>query len=164
VFVLGLFAGALLSAAALLVVSGLLAPAPTGWRRTATVAVAFLGLLREAGIVRIPLPQNSRQVPLDVLQRGLVRGALQFGFELGTGVRTFVSASAPYVLACTVLLDGRPLTALLAGLGFGAGRAATPLVRLASGTAEWDVLLRERLRGITLGAAVAMLAAYALLL
>jgi hypothetical protein len=135
------------------------------WRFAAIVAVALLGLLRETGAVIIPLPQNARQVPQDVLRHRPSRGALQFGFELGTGGRTYVSASAPYVLAVAVLLGGqRLLVAALAGIGFGAGRAATPLVRRASGAVEgWDADLRGRLRIITVAGCAALVAAFALL-
>jgi hypothetical protein len=162
--VLGLLGGGLLSALALGLVSGIFAPVPAAWRHAAIVAVALLGLLREVGVVPIRLPQNTRQVPQDVL-RSLVRGALQFGFELGTGVRTYVSATAPYVLAVAVLLGGQRLpVAILAGLGFGAGRAATPLLRLASGAAaDWDRRLGTRLRVITVAAGVGLLATFAVL-
>jgi hypothetical protein len=148
-----------------LLASGLLAGVPEGWRHAGIVAVAVLMLLRELGVVRIPLPQNTRQVPQDVLQRHLVSGALQFGFELGTGVRTYVSASAPYVLVAAVLLSGGQLhVALLVGLGFGAGRAATPLARLASGTDEWDDRLATRLTAVKLTAELAIIAVLAVLL
>jgi len=111
------------------------------------VAAAVLGALRDTGRLRIPLPQNARQIPQHVLQRHLVRGTLQFGFELGTGVRTYVSASAPYVMAVAVLLSAGSYPAALAtGLGFGVGRALTPLVRRLSGAAEaWDGRLARRL-------------------
>jgi hypothetical protein len=165
-FVVGLAAGGLLSGLVLGLASGLFAPVPPAWRHGIVVGIALLGLLRETGAVRIPLPQNPRQVPQDVLQRNLLRGATQFGFELGTGVRTFVSATAPYVLAAAVLLVGQRLPiAVLAGLGFGAGRATTPLVRWASGAVEdWDIRLRVRLRIITVAGCAAMAAALAVFL
>lgn len=127
--------------------SGLFAPVPREWRHGAVVAAALAALLRDAGVLRFPMPQNARQIPQDVLQRALMRGTLQFGFELGTGVRTYVSASAPYVLALGVLLaaDG-PGAALAAGLGFGLGRALTPVARLTSGDVDdWDDRLARRL-------------------
>jgi hypothetical protein len=161
----GLLAGGLLSGVVLGALSGLSAPVPLSWRYPAIVAVALLGVLREAGVVTIPLPQNSRQVPRDVLRRNPPRGALRFGFELGTGVRTYVSATAPYVLAVAVLLGGQRLeVAALAGLGFGAGRAATPLLRRASGAVDdWDADLGGRLRIITVAGCAALAAAFALL-
>lgn len=146
--------------------SGLSAPVPQRWRYAAVVAVAVLGLLREVGVVPLRLPQNARQVPQEVLRRSVRWGALQFGFELGTGVRTFVSASAPYVLAVAVFLAGQhwPVAAL-AGLGFGAGRALTPLVRLGSGAVDdWDARLRSRLRALTVGAAAVLAVAFVVLL
>jgi hypothetical protein len=145
--------------------SGLSAPLPASWRYAAIVAVALLGVLREAEVVTIPLPQNARQVPQDLLRHSPRGGALRFGFELGTGVRTYVSATAPYVLAVAVFLAGqRPAVAALAGIGFGAGRAATPLIRRASGIVEsWDADLRARLRVITVAGCAALAVAFGLL-
>jgi len=163
VFTVGLLLGGLLSGLVLAVAGGLLAPLPLAGRQVAVLAAALLGLLREAGLIAIPLPQNSRQIGQEVL-RNPIRGALQFGFELGTGVRTYVSATAPYVLALGVLLAGSPRAAVLAGLGFGAGRALTPLVRQASAApASWDALLTTRLRAIALLAGAAALIAFAVL-
>ncbi|MEU4770842.1 hypothetical protein [Micromonospora sp. NPDC023644] len=158
-------AGGLLSGLVLGLLSGLSAPLPVPWRYAGIVAVAVLGLLREVGLVSIRLPQNARQVPQDVLQRSLRRGALQFGFEMGTGVRTYVSASAPYVLAVALLLGGQRLhVAMLAGIGFGVGRALTPLARRAAGTGDrWDADLRVRIRTITVTAGVVLVAALGLL-
>ncbi|MFC8617919.1 hypothetical protein ACFT9M_16100 [Micromonospora purpureochromogenes] len=145
--------------------SGLSAPLPVSWRYAAVVAVALLGVLRDAKVVSIPLPQNARQVPQDVLRPSPRRGALRFGFELGTGVRTYLSATAPYVLAIAILLAGQRLQlAVLAGVGFGAGRAATPLLRRASGAVEgWDADLSARLRTITVTGCAALAAAFGLL-
>ncbi|MEU4778770.1 hypothetical protein [Micromonospora sp. NPDC023633] len=158
-------AGGLLSGLVLGLLSGLSAPLPVPWRYAGIVAVAVLGLLREVGLVSIRLPQNARQVPQDVLQRSLRRGALQFGFEMGTGVRTYVSASAPYVLAVALLLGGQRLhVAMLAGIGFGVGRALTPLARRAAGTGDrWDADLRVRIRTITVTAGVVLVVALGLL-
>ncbi|MFY1594661.1 hypothetical protein [Micromonospora sp. WMMD737] len=162
---MGLIAGGLLSGSVLGLLSGLSAPVPVPWRYAGIVGVAVLGLLREVGLVPIRLPQNARQVPQDVLQRSLRRGALQFGFEMGTGVRTYVSASAPYVLAVALLLGGQRLhVAMLAGVGFGVGRAMTPLARRAAGTGDrWDADLRVRIRTITVTAGVVLVIALGLL-
>lgn len=129
------------------------------------MAVALLGVLRDAKVVRLALPQNARQVPQDVLRPSPRRGALRFGFELGTGVRTYLSATAPYVLAVAVLLAGQRLElAALAGVGFGAGRAATPLIRRARGAVEgWDADLGARLRTITVTGCAALAVAFGLL-
>jgi hypothetical protein len=104
VFSAGLLLGGTLTATVLWLLSGLAAPLPDVVRTALIIAVAVLGVAREAGWVRIPMPQNARQIPQEVLRTRIRRGALQFGFELGTGVRTFVSASAPYVVALGLLL------------------------------------------------------------
>jgi hypothetical protein len=160
VFTAGLVLGGVVSALVLWLLSGLAAPVPADWRLGAVVVIAVAGVLREVGALRLRLPQNTRQVPQDVLQRSLVRGALQFGFELGTGVRTYVSSTAPYVLAAALLLAAPSLwAAVLTGAGFGLGRAATPLVRYASGIGDrWDALMQARLRLISVGACVVIAA------
>lgn len=152
VFTTGLLLGGVLSASVLWLASGLFTPIPEGWRPLVVVAVALTGVARDAGLITLRLPQNARQVPQDVLQRDLVRGALQFGFEMGTGVRTYVSASLPYVVAVAVLLAGELGLALLAGVGFALGRAATPALRYASGAGEdWDDRLLDRLPLLKIG-------------
>lgn len=150
-FTVGLLVGGALTAAVLWLLSGLFTPVPAGGRQGLIVAAALLAALRDAGKLSLRLPQNARQIPQDVLRRHLARGALQFGFELGTGVRTYVSASAPYAMAVAVLLSGGSWApALAAGLGFGAGRALTPSLRRLSGDGErWDDLLARRLSGMT---------------
>jgi hypothetical protein len=164
--VVGLVAGGLVSGVVLGLLSGLSEPVPPVWRSGAVVVIAVAALLREVGVLPVPLPQNTRQVPPDVLRRALHRGALQFGFELGTGVRTYVSASAPYVVALAVLLLGQDLrVAMLAGIGFGLGRAATPLSRLASGDVVWwDAMLRRRIRLIAIAGAALLVLGYAVML
>lgn len=147
----GLLAGGVLTAGVLWLLSGLLTPLPTGVRQALIVAVALIAALRDMGRLSLRLPQNARQIPQDVLRRHLARGALRFGFELGTGVRTYVSASAPYAMAVAVLLSGGSFVpALAAGLGFGAGRALTPALRRLSGDGKrWDDMLARRLTGMT---------------
>lgn len=51
----------------------------------------------------------------------------QFGFEMGTGLRTLLPTAAPHLIAAAVLLTpGMTLLAALAtGLGFGFGRTGT---------------------------------------
>jgi hypothetical protein len=161
-----LIGGGLCSGVVLWLLSGLTQPIPQPWRYAAGFTVAVLAVLRDLGWVTIRLPQNARQVPQDVLRSHLVRGALQFGFELGTGVRTYVSAAAPYALAVALLLVGQRIeVAVLAGLGFGAGRAATPLLRYASAAGEhWDVRIRRRIRVVTVLCSATLAAGLGLLL
>ncbi len=139
-FSVGLLLGGVVSALALFLLSGLGSFVPLTWRHFVVLAVAVVGALRDAGVVRFWLPQNTRQVPQDVLQRHLWRGSLQFGFELGTGVRTYVSATAPYVVALALLLSSPSVwVAVATGLGFGIGRAVTLVSRYAaSDQVRWD--------------------------
>lgn len=158
--------GALLSALVLFVVSGLLTPVPAQVRQVLVVVLAVAAVLRDAGVVSFPLPQNARQVPQDVLTRDVARGSLQFGFEMGTGVRTYVSSTVPYVLVAALLLTAPGLlTAVAAGVGFGAGRAITPTARHASRDGEaWDDALHTHLMTIKLVAGATTATALALLL
>lgn len=116
-------------------------------------AVALLGLARDLGIEIIQFPENRRLVPRAVLDQGPLAGPLQFGFEMGTGVRTYVSSSAPYVVALVLLLSSAPFAwAFLTGAGFGIGRWAMPIARWVSRADErWDRRLESRLRVIVLG-------------
>lgn len=164
-FSTGLALGGTLSALVVWVVSGLVSPVPDVVRYVLTVALAGLGVLRDAGVVRFPLPQNARQVPREVMNRDLSRGSLRFGFELGTGVRTYLSATVPYVVAAALLLSTPELlVAALTGAGFGLGRALTPLTRHASRAGDsWDTALAARLPAITIGGGLAVTASLALL-
>jgi hypothetical protein len=147
-FCVGLMIGAMVSATVLWLLSGLAAPLPNPIAYGVVLVFGLVAVLRDAKVLRFRLPENRRLIPQEVLQRGIRSGSLQFGFEMGTGVRTYVSATAPYLVALALLLtEPGWLTALAAGAGFGAGRAATFLLRLASGLsiADWDDRLSRRL-------------------
>ena len=165
-FGVGLVLGALLSALVLFAVSGLATPAPATVRYGVVVALAIAGVLRDTGVLRFPLPQNARQIPQAVLTGDVARGSVRFGFEMGTGVRTYVSSTVPYVLAIALLLTGPGIaTAIAAGTGFGTGRALTPAARYASHDgARWDAALHAWLRTIKLTGGFAVTAALAILL
>jgi hypothetical protein len=164
VFNVGLLLGGILSATVLWLVSGLAAPLPATVRGAAIVVVAALALARELGWVAFPMPQNARQIPQDVLQRHVRLGALQFGFELGTGVRTYVSANAPYVLAIGLVLSHQGVVqTMAAGAGFGVGRAVTATIRFVSRGDEWDDRRLTRMTILTNGIAVAVFVALGVL-
>lgn len=160
-FGVGLIAGGCTTALGLWVLSGLVSGVPTSVAGAVVLGVAVLALAQDASLLRLPLPQNARQVPQDVLGGDLRQGALQFGFELGTGVRTYVSAASPYVLAVGVLVLELPLLlALVIGAAFGLGRFLMPLGRLVSADAEaWDQRLQRRMPSITKAAALVALGA-----
>jgi hypothetical protein len=103
------------------------------------LAAFVLVALQEFGIFRLRLPQNARQVPESISADGASYGALHFGFEMGSGVRTYMTSGLPHVLAAGVLLVAGWSAALLAGLAFGAGRALMTLSRHAyHDDTRWD--------------------------
>ena len=102
-----------------------LIPAPV--RAALLDLVAFVVLGRELGLWRFAVPENARLVPEDVQHRAQW-GALQFGFEMGTGMRTYSPSALPHlVLAAVVLVVPLPVAPLVAA-GFAAGRFAMPVL------------------------------------
>ncbi|WP_219418072.1 hypothetical protein [Pseudonocardia nigra] len=124
----GLLLGAVLVAFVGAVLGALpqaLLPAPVRWSLFGLVAVPVL--LRECGLVRFPVPQNARLVPQDV-QHLRQWGALQFGFEMGTGMRTYSPSALPHLALVAVLLVVPFPAAFAVAAGFAAGRLAMPLL------------------------------------
>ncbi|MBP2474636.1 hypothetical protein JOF53_003508 [Crossiella equi] len=157
----------MLSALGFLLVGSLLrlAAPPVLLAVVATVWLVVL-LAREFGLVSFPLPQNARLVPETVFRHGRVFGPLQFGLEMGTGMRTYVTSGLPYAALVLVALFSSPLDALLAGLAFGAGRATMLFGALHHGPpGTWDAAwLRYRTSLTTFLAVTFTLAQLALVL
>jgi hypothetical protein len=151
-FVVGsTFAGALLGGLAGAVGSllglGSLGAAP---RLLALIGAALIGAWLDLRLRRRALPGVSRQVNEDWLHsyRGWVYG-LGFGFQLGLGLVTVVSASAVYLAFLAAALTASPLAGAALGAAFGLLRAATlfaaagvetpaQLVRLGDRLARWE--------------------------
>lgn len=144
-FTVGAVGGGSLSSVTLRAVGGLVAPVPAVPRVVALLLVVLVAALRDLGLARIALPENRRLIPHEVFLADPWRAAAQFGFELGTGVRTYISSSAPYVLAAAlVLLAPGTRTAAVAGVAFGLGRASMVWMRFAAPDARgWDARLDE---------------------
>ncbi len=124
----GLLLGATLVAFVGAVVGSLpqaLVPAPVRWAVFGMVALPVL--LREAGVLRFPVPQNARLVPEDV-QHLREWGALQFGFEMGTGMRTYSPSALPHLALLAVVLVVPFPAAFAVAAGFAVGRLAMPLM------------------------------------
>ena len=104
------------------------------WAAAAIVA-AYAG--REAGILRLPVPQLRRQVPQrwrEILP--LPATAFLYGAGLGVGFVTYVPvATFAAVVAAIVLAD--PAAGAVALAAFGAGRAIV-LVAATAGLRDWD--------------------------
>lgn len=126
--VAGLLAGALATAhTGLILVSVFREWTPDPLWLAATVAVTGLGAVADLARGRRLLPSAHRLVPPWVPTRGL-GGVFQFGFEIGTGLRTHSPTHLPHVVAAWALLHEATIVAgLAAGLGFGLARAATYL-------------------------------------
>lgn len=104
-----------------------------------------LALARQFLNVPISFPENRRVVPRTIERRGPAMAALQFGFELGTGTRTYVTANAPYIVAVGVILLASVSEALLTGIAFGGGRALMVLLRVADRNRTlWDDRLKSQ--------------------
>ena len=142
-FILGLMAGGVTAGMVLWVLAGLATVVPATAATALVVMAVAGGIVHEFGVHRFRLPENRRLIPIEVFARHPVVAGGQFGFELGTGVRTYLPSVTPYVLAAAVgLLGAGGAAPLLAGLGFGLGRALMPISRnLAGGSEEWDLEL-----------------------
>ncbi|HEX5740448.1 MAG TPA: hypothetical protein VFY17_02700 [Pilimelia sp.] len=112
---------------------------PPGGRAVAALLLAAVCLAADAGLLPVRLPQNARQVPSTVVVDTAGEGALRFGFEMGTGLRTYLPSHLPYAaLGVAQLLTPWWLTPL-AGAAFGAGRTVVVRAVLRAGDATaWD--------------------------
>jgi hypothetical protein len=135
------------SASVAWLISGLATPLDDVTRIGILVTVSAIVLAQELRLIRLRLPASHRQVPQEVFTNGPYRAAMRFGFELGTGVRTYLPSSVPYLLLTALLVLQPPLgLALLAGASFGLGRASMAAFRTASSSHDrWDEQLRTRL-------------------
>jgi hypothetical protein len=145
---LGLVLGGSASAFGFWLLSGLAHPIWAPVRAGLLMVLVLAALATDALGLRWPWPQNARQVPQTVRRRAPAVAMLQFGFELGSGLRTFITSRAPYVVGGVLLLGGLSLpTALALGAGFGAGRALMPLMRAwHPHPSDWDHRLERMSR------------------
>lgn len=146
-FLIGTSSGALLTVLTAWIMSGFFAPLSGPMRITLLCLGALLvWLIKEGPLAgRVSLPENRRQIPAEILEGGRPPGALRFGFELGTGVRTYVPSPAPY-LALLLILFGQLVlaTALAIALGFGIGRALPLMIQVVA--PDRDALTRRFLQ------------------
>ena len=158
---------AVATAAALGFVLGL-AGASLGARQAllAAAALALVAAAREAGVLRLPLPQSRRQVPERWrFELPLPVWASGYGAGLGAGFFTFQPVSTFWVACAGALALARPLPAALCLSLYGAGRAAMvvwPRRRSADPTAAVERLTTRR--GALLRANVVALLTCAVLL
>jgi len=126
--------------------------------------LVLVGIGCDAKVLPFRLPQNARQVPSGIIVRADGAGALQFGFEMGTGLRTFMPTHMPHVLAGLALLVVPWWAAPLLGGCFAAGRVIMvhSAVRLGDATA-WDVAFARRRRLIYVACWVSILGGLAVI-
>lgn len=127
-FTAGGFAGAVVVMAAVWLPGvQLRPPSDTALVVIATLALAFAA--RDAGFLRLKLPQRHHQVKRETLENHPVYGVASFGFALGTAFWTFVSVSAPYILFAVVVLLPFPQL-LIVAFAFAVGRGASVIIRM----------------------------------
>ena len=132
----------------------------------AAAALALLAAGREAGLLRLPLPQSRRQVPEAWrFELPLPVWATGYGAGLGAGFLTYQPVATFWVACAGALALARPLPAALCFALYGAGRAVTLIwPRRRSADAAETVERMVARRPALLRANVAGLAACAALL
>ncbi|RBQ20128.1 hypothetical protein DP939_09915 [Spongiactinospora rosea] len=140
---------------------------PGPLRPALLVPAAVAVLFREAGVLRFAVPENRRLVPEHVVLRGRVAGALQFGFEMGTGMRTYSPSALPHLLLAALLLAVPPVGALAAATGFAAARWTAAAATVAhdgptpGGDGTWNARWRAAHRPLAFATALATVIALA---
>lgn len=144
-FASGCMLGAAGSGLLLWVASGLVRPVPEKVRVAVLTALTVGALLIDVTGRADVLPQSKRQIPIEVFTRPPAGAGFRFGTEYGSGLRTYLPTAAAHLLALAiVLLTPGLLVAIVAGTGFGLGRAAMPVARAVDGTwARWDAKLER---------------------
>lgn len=128
-YLLGAVSGALVSAFGLLLLGGLASPLPSRLRSGVAICMLTFLALRALGVLCLELPQRRVQIPRETFNLAPRRSAFRFAFELGTGVRTYITATAPYALALTLVLcaplslGAAVMAAAAAATGYGIGRS-----------------------------------------
>ena len=121
-----------------------------GARRAVLVAavLALAAAAREAGLVRLPLPQSRRQVPEGWrFELPLPVWATGYGAGLGAGFLTYQPLATFWVACAGALALARPLPAALCFALYGAGRTLTlvwPRRRGAEATEAVERILARR--------------------
>ena len=102
---------------------------PTAWLLPLGLCATLVTLAGELGVFGFRLPIHRRQVNERWLDqfRPWVYGA-GFGWQIGSGLATYVVTPAVYLMIVLVALSGAPLAALAVGTGFGLVRGLTVLL------------------------------------
>jgi len=141
-FVLGATIGGLVLGGAIALMAAMvdvvgLTPTTVGTIALVAASVAFVS---DTGMARVRLPVHCRQVNerwLDAY-RPWVYGA-GFGFQIGTGIATYITTAAVYLVVVLGALTGMPAIALVLGGVFGLARGVA--VTLTRGVATPSALI-----------------------
>ena len=142
-FFIGLISGGIATGTVAGTLALLISDIPRQFRLgTALLLISAIAVMAIIGKTT-SLPQNRRQIPQTVTHTGDPQGALQFGFELGCMMRTYISSCYPHILIVLVVLLGENvLNGIVAGTGIALGRASTALNRLGYSTTEtWQIAM-----------------------
>ncbi len=102
---------------------------PTTWLLPLGLVAALVTLAAEVGVFGFKLPIHRRQVNERWLDqfRSWVYGA-GFGWQIGSGLATYVMTPAIYLMILLAALSGAPAVALAVGTGFGLVRGLAVLL------------------------------------
>ncbi len=130
-FILGATAGgATLGAVMCLMAAGVHAvPAAPAGLEVVALAAALVAAVSDTGVAGVRLPIHRRQVNERWLDhyRPWVYGA-GFGWQIGSGVATYITTAAVYLMIVLGALTGEPTVALLLGTLFGLLRGLAVLL------------------------------------
>lgn len=93
------------------------------------LAAALVAVVSDTAVFGIRLPVHHRQVNerwLDVYRPWVYAGG--FGWQIGTGLATYITTSAVYLLGILAALTGKPVVAVALGGGFGLLRGMAVLL------------------------------------
>ncbi len=150
IFVLACLAGGAATGLAVGLIGALIPPLhlPILAGVLAVLILSVLAALRDLNIIKFWLPENQRQVRSTVRLLPSSVGAAMFGVELGSGVRTYVSGTAPYIAILAVgLLAETFASAILSAGSFGLARGLVSVDRLLhTDTERWDKVVQTSKR------------------
>ncbi|WP_433368795.1 hypothetical protein [Streptosporangium sp. CA-115845] len=130
-----------------------LVPAPV--RLGALALLAAVVFARETGLASFRVPENRRLVPEHVLHKGRVIGGVQFGFEMGTGMRTYSPSAQPHLVLAAMVLALPFGGALAAGVGFALARWVMAAASMAhSDDGSWTAAWKRNQRRLAVATAV----------
>lgn len=107
-------------------------------------AVSLAYAFHEVGLVRLPVPGREWQVPVEWVRDGFYRSAVIFGGTVGLGVFTRVPYASLPILLAWLFVSGNIVYGAVAGLVYGAARAASIYSGFGIGRPEQLVELNER--------------------